>query len=205
VATARASTDATVAPRVATNDVTRSSVGPCSARQEVAWTKRGDDAVRSSGSWPASTAKSRATSATERPMGPGTSWLALIGTTPPVGTVPTVGLRPTTPLTEAGHTMDPSVSVPTASGTRPAASAAPDPTTSPRHCDRAPTGSRPDAGGRPAAGRAFRADIGPLRQIGAGHDDRTRVPQQRDEGRVDGRAADERGRAGRPGSPVTSM
>ncbi len=60
-------------------------------------------------------------------MGPGLSWLALIGTMPPVGTEPTVGFSPTIPLTDAGQTMDPSVSVPTARGTRPAASAAPDP------------------------------------------------------------------------------
>src|SRR5271169_2731201 len=60
-------------------------------------------------------------------MGPGLSWLALIGTTPTVGTLPTVGLRPATPLTDAGHTIDPSVSVPTANGASPAASAAPDP------------------------------------------------------------------------------
>ena len=45
-----------------------------------------------------------------------------------VGTAPTVGLRPMTPFMDAGDTIDPSVSVPTASGARPAAiAAAPDP------------------------------------------------------------------------------
>ena len=60
-------------------------------------------------------------------MGPGTSWLKLTGTTPLVETEPTVGLMPTTPFNEAGQTIDPSVSVPTANGIRPAATAAPDP------------------------------------------------------------------------------
>ena len=40
---------------------------------------------------------------------------------------PTDGLIPATPLREQGQVIDPSVSVPTASGARPAASAAPDP------------------------------------------------------------------------------
>src|ERR1700689_409851 len=68
-----------------------------------------------------------ATSATWRPMGPGLSWLALMGTTCVLGTAPTVGLRPTTPFIDAGDTIEPSVSVPTASGATPAAPAAPDP------------------------------------------------------------------------------
>jgi hypothetical protein len=42
-------------------------------------------------------------------------------------TKPTVGLMPTQPFNEAGHTIDPSVSLPTASGASPAAIAAPDP------------------------------------------------------------------------------
>ena len=40
-------------------------------------------------------------------------------------TRPTVGLSPTTPLTEAGQVIEPSVSVPTAAATSPAATAAP--------------------------------------------------------------------------------
>ena len=43
------------------------------------------------------------------------------------GTEPTVGLRPTTPLSEAGQVMEPLVSVPMATGTSPAATAAPEP------------------------------------------------------------------------------
>src|SRR5690606_40208233 len=39
-------------------------------------------------------------------------------------TRPTVGLKPTTPLAAAGQTMEPLVSVPTAAGTSPAATAA---------------------------------------------------------------------------------
>ena len=50
-----------------------------------------------------------------------------MGTTCVVGTSPTVGLRPTMPFTELGQTIDPSVSVPTASGASPAATAAPEP------------------------------------------------------------------------------
>jgi hypothetical protein len=41
-------------------------------------------------------------------MGPGLSWLVLMGTTYWVATLPTVGLSPTTPLTEAGQTIEPS-------------------------------------------------------------------------------------------------
>ena len=74
-----------------------------------------------------STSSSSAASATDRAIGPGESWLALMGTTPRVGTRPTVGLMPTTAFNDPGHTMDPSVSVPMASGERPAATAAPDP------------------------------------------------------------------------------
>ncbi len=39
--------------------------------------------------------------------------------------MPTVGLIPTQPLKAAGHVIDPSVSVPTANGVMPAATAAP--------------------------------------------------------------------------------
>ncbi len=66
-------------------------------------------------------------SRTVRAIGPGASWLLLSGTTPPVESRPTVGLRPTTPFSELGQVMEPSVSVPTASGASPAANAAPDP------------------------------------------------------------------------------
>ena len=62
---------------------------------------------------------------TVRAIGPALSWLALIGTMPLPGTDPTVGLIPAMPLSEAGQVIDPSVSVPTARGARPAASAAP--------------------------------------------------------------------------------
>src|SRR5579863_165085 len=50
-----------------------------------------------------------------------------MGTTPSPLTVPTAGLMPTTPLSDAGQVMEPSVSVPIASGASRAASAAPDP------------------------------------------------------------------------------
>ena len=75
----------------------------------------------------ASTSRRSAASRTVRASGPGASWLALMGTMPRVGTAPTVGLIPTTPLRAAGQVMEPFVSVPTASGTIPAATAAPEP------------------------------------------------------------------------------
>src|ERR1700722_6602877 len=50
-----------------------------------------------------------------------------MGTIPDRLTRPTVGLIPTVPQALAGDTIEPSVSVPTASGARPAAIAAPEP------------------------------------------------------------------------------
>ena len=47
-----------------------------------------------------------------------------MGIIPSLLTRPTVGLIPTTPLLEAGQLIDPFVSVPIASGTRPSATAA---------------------------------------------------------------------------------
>ena len=74
---------------------------------------------------PARTDSSAAASRTVLAIGPGESCDAEIGTTPVVGTTPTVGFSPTQPLNAAGHEMEPSVSVPTAYGARPAATAAP--------------------------------------------------------------------------------
>ena len=47
--------------------------------------------------------------------------------TPARLTRPDVGIRPTMPQSEAGPRIDPPVSEPSATGTRPAATAAPDP------------------------------------------------------------------------------
>ncbi len=91
---------------------------------------------------PVSTSRSRATSSTVRAIGPGLSWLALMGTIPPVGTAPTVGLIPATPLSDAGQVIEPSVSVPIASGASPAAIAAAEP-------DEEPPGLRSSAQGLP--------------------------------------------------------
>src|ERR1700719_121784 len=55
-----------------------------------------------------------AASRTLRVNGPAVSWLCEMGAMPRRLTRPTVGFRPTMPLIEAGLTMDPSVSVPTA-------------------------------------------------------------------------------------------
>src|SRR5215471_20717132 len=73
------------------------------------------------------TPSAAAASATVRPWGPTVSWVCEIGTTPARLTRPTVGLMPTTPLTLAGHTMLPSVSVPTETAVKFADGAAPDP------------------------------------------------------------------------------
>ena len=60
-------------------------------------------------------------------MGPAVSWAADTGTIPLRLTRPRVGLMPTTPQTFDGDTIDPSVSVPTATGARRAAIATADP------------------------------------------------------------------------------
>src|SRR6201996_534335 len=65
-------------------------------------------------------------------MGPAVSWLAEIGMIPARDTRPTVGLIPTRPLALLGHTIEPSVSVPTAATARSAAMAAPDPELEPQ-------------------------------------------------------------------------
>ena len=83
--------------------------------------------VPSSGSAPASTVSSAAASATDLHIGPAVSCDAAIGTMPARLTRPTVGLIPTNPQTDAGSTIEPSVSVPTANGARPLATAAAEP------------------------------------------------------------------------------
>ena len=115
----------------------------------------------------ASTPSSAAASATVSAIGPGESWDREIGTTPSVGTRPTVGLIPTTPLNAAGQVIDPSVSVPIASGASPAATAAPLPELDP------PGGAVEAVGvaGQPAvaapAGRREPVtDVGPLAEVG---------------------------------------
>src|SRR3954453_7211243 len=79
----------------------------------------------SAGSLPAITPRSAAASRTLAVIGPAVSWLWLIGTTCVRLTRPTVGFKPTMPLIAAGHVIDPSVSVPIARRTNPAATAAP--------------------------------------------------------------------------------
>src|SRR5690348_11337821 len=73
------------------------------------------------------TVSSSAASRTLAAIGPAVSWLRLIGTICVRLTSPTVGFRPTMPLMAAGQVTEPSVSVPIASLTRPAATAAPEP------------------------------------------------------------------------------
>src|SRR5215213_6584107 len=81
---------------------------------------------------PASTPSSAAASATVRPRGPTVSWLWAMGITPDRLTRPSVGLIPTTELTDAGQTIEPSVSVPTATAAKAAAMAAAEPELEPQ-------------------------------------------------------------------------
>ncbi len=62
-----------------------------------------------------------------RAIGPAVSWLWEMGTMPLRLTSPTVGLTPTSADAADGETMEPSVSVPTATAQRLAATAAPEP------------------------------------------------------------------------------
>ncbi len=75
----------------------------------------------SSGSAAAITDSSAAASATVAAIGPAVSCTGDSGTIPVRLTRPAVGLMPTIPQALAGETMEPSVSVPIASGARPAA------------------------------------------------------------------------------------
>jgi hypothetical protein len=81
----------------------------------------------SRGSIPIIAPSSAAASATVRHIGPAVSWLCAIGITPARLTKPTVGLRPTIPHAFDGLRMDPSVSVPTATGQRLALTATAEP------------------------------------------------------------------------------
>src|SRR5258705_3462318 len=75
----------------------------------------------------ASSDSASATSSTRRAKKPTWSSEGLKGCAPVRGTAPKLGLRPTTPLNAAGLITEPSVCVPNASGTIPAATAAADP------------------------------------------------------------------------------
>src|SRR5260370_10096473 len=81
----------------------------------------------SSGSAAASTDSSAAASATEVAIGPAVSCTGEIGTMPRRLTSPLVGLMPTIPQALAGQTIEPSVSVPTATGASAAATPAAEP------------------------------------------------------------------------------
>src|SRR6266516_5926964 len=81
----------------------------------------------SNGSTPTRAPSIVAASATVRHIGPVTSWLWAIGTTPDRLVRPSVGLIPTTPLVEDGQTIEPSVSVPSVAAARLADTAVPDP------------------------------------------------------------------------------
>src|ERR671924_403144 len=81
----------------------------------------------SRGSNPARACRTTAQSSTERASGPQWSKVYELGMTPPRPTRPKVGIKPATPHKEAGPRIDPPVSDPSAIGTSPAATAAPEP------------------------------------------------------------------------------
>ena len=71
-------------------------------------------------------------SRTVRAIGPALSCECEIGMMPARLHRPTVGLIPTTPLIDAGHMIEPPVSVPMVSATRLAEAAVPDPELDPQ-------------------------------------------------------------------------
>src|SRR5687768_17456998 len=77
-------------------------------------------------------ANSNAASFTVGVIGPAVSWLWAMGMMYLPESRPRVGFKPTTPFIAAGHTMEPSVSVPIATGARPAAAATPLPALEPQ-------------------------------------------------------------------------
>src|SRR5262249_35690678 len=89
-------------------------------------------AAGSRGSTPAITPSRIAASATVRAIGPAVSWLCAIGIIPERLTKPSVGLIPTIPFVVAGQTIEPSVSVPTATLQRLAETATPEPELEPK-------------------------------------------------------------------------
>src|SRR5919197_4596004 len=76
---------------------------------------------------PVAAPRTTAASVTLRVIGPAVSWSAEIGTTPARLHSPSVGLIPTMPFAPDGHTIEPSVSVPTATVARSAAAITTDP------------------------------------------------------------------------------
>ena len=113
------------------------------------------------------------------------------GTTPAVETRPRLGLRPTMLLSPAGTRPDPAVSVPSASGTRPAPTAIAEPELDPPGMS---DGIEQVA--RRAVGRAHADQAGgELVEIGLADDDGAGPPEPRDAGRVLARVVRE-GRAG---------
>jgi len=111
-----------------------------------------------------------AASATDLAIGPAVSCAAEIGTIPVRLTSPRVGLMPTTPFAAAGDTIEPSVSVPMASGTRAAATATPEP-------ELDPDGLRPGPCGFTAWPPSVLQPLLELRDRKLAHSDRLALPR----------------------------
>src|SRR5438309_4276165 len=123
----------TAAAPAAVSDFTRfldakglAGARPLASRNRVkSETAAGAAAVAASlGSGPARAPSRIAASRTVRAIGPAVSWLWAIGTMPVRETRPSVGLIPTSEHAAAGQTIEPSVSVPTPTAAKFAASAA---------------------------------------------------------------------------------
>src|SRR5215213_2447137 len=118
-------------------------------------------------------------------------------------TSPTVGFKPTTPFAEAGHTIEPSVSVPTAIAPRLALTATAEPELDP-HGFRSRTGvAALSPASTPSTRRVSRTDIRPLAQVCLGQQDRSGCPESSGYGRI--HLCDrplERQRARRRGHPI---
>ena len=148
----------------------------------------------SAGSGPAMTASDAKASSTVSANTDTQSSVRHAGTTPAVETRPRLGLRPTMLLSAAGTRPEPAVSVPSASGTSPAATATAEPELDPPGMS---FGIEQVA--RHAVGRAHADQAGgELIEVGLADDDRAGLPQARDHGRV-ARGLVGEGRTGRRG------
>jgi hypothetical protein len=114
-----------------------------------------------------------------RAIGPAVSCDLEIGMIPARLTRPTVGLMPTTPQTEDGETIDPSVSVPTATAQRLAETATADPELEPDGLRSRVLGQATAAA--PAAGGARAAEVGPLAEVRLAQKDRAGLAEALDD------------------------
>src|SRR5262249_3197024 len=139
------------------------------------WVGRGGGRVAGLAVWavgwvPASPPGGAAAWAPVRVIGAAVSCSAEIGTIPVLLIRPTVGLMPTMPQACAGLTLDPSVSVPTASGVSPAATATAEP-------ELEPDGLRPEPCGLTACPPSVDQPLDDWVERKLAHSDRLALPR----------------------------